>query len=177
MPENKNTNNNEKANNERVLYLLRRRRLERLLAILLLLSLFLLLFYQGWLYWGQNQKLPWLNINLATENWYGQDYADVLPAVQQNEGLWGSVPLELPEYTELHRALVLLNGNEVGRFSSNRVTLRVFDGDKLEIDCTAYSRPVRFVLQKVSVGIDRTKLRTELSLCGERGLVGEIKFK
>ena len=119
MPENKNTDNNEKVNNERLLYLRRRRRLECVWAVLLLSSLFLLLFYQGWLYWGQNQKLPWLNINLATENWYGQDYADVLPAVQQNEGLWGSVTLELPDYTELHRALVLLNGNEVGRFSSN----------------------------------------------------------
>ena len=73
MPENKNTDDNEKLNNERVLYLRRRRRLEYVWAVLLLSSLFLLLFYQGWLYWGQNQKLPWLNINLATENWYGQD--------------------------------------------------------------------------------------------------------
>lgn len=177
MPENKTDINSEKSCNERMLYLRRWRRLERLWAALLLCSLFLLLLYQGWLYWGRNHSFAWLNFDWVPESWYGQDYAEVLPAVRQNEGLWGNVTLELQDYSELHRALVLLNGNEVGNFSSSLVTLRVFDGDQLEIDCTAYARPVHFKVTKVSVGIDRAKLQTELELCGERGLVGRIDFK
>lgn len=109
--------------------------------------------------------------------WYGQDYAEALPAVQQTEGLWGSVTLDLQTYTELERAFVLVNGVEAGSFTSSSLSLRVYDGDWLEIDCTAYSRPVKFRLRKASTGIDRAALQTELELCGERGVIGQIKFR
>ena len=177
MPENKSANRTDGTVNERLLYLRRRRSQERLWAALLLGSLFLLLSYQGWRYLGESRRPEWLDWDLNFANWYGQDYAEVLPAVRQQEGLWGNVTLELQDYSELHRALVLLNGNEAAHFSSNRLNLRVFDGDLLEIDCTAYARPVRFSVVKTSVGIDRAALRTDLELCGERGTVGKIKFK
>ena len=97
--------------------------------------------------------------------------------MQQTDGLWGSVTLDLQTYTELERALVLVNGVEAGRFTADSLTLRVYDGDLLELDCTAYSRPVSFHLSKASVGIDRAALQTELELCGERAIIGRIKFR
>ena len=72
---------------------------------------------------------------------------------------------------------MLVNGVEAGRFTADSLTLRVYDGDLLELDCTAYSRPVSFHLSKASVGIDRAALQTEMELCGERAIIGRIKFR
>ncbi len=151
----------------RAVYLRRRKAFERFLGCLVLVGLAALLACQFWL--GQH--------NGRTDVWYGLDYAEAVPAVQQTDGLWGSVTLDLQTYTELERAVVLVNGAEAGSFTGSSLTLRVYDGDLLEIDCTAYSRPVSFRLRKASVGIDRTALQTELELCGERATIGRIKFR
>jgi hypothetical protein len=140
---------------------------EKILGCLVLLGVVALLACQLWL--GQS--------NGRSDVWYGLDYAEALPAVQQTDGLWGSVTLDLQTYTELERALVLVNGVEAGRFTADSLTLRVYDGDLLELDCTAYSRLVSFHLSKASVGIDRAALQTELELCGERAIIGRIKFR
>ncbi len=170
-------NRTEQKTSERQLYLRSRRRQERLFAALLTVSLLIMLIYQAGFYLYQNQKLAWLGWELPLENWYGSSYDEVLPTVKQNEGLWGTITLQLADYSELRRASVLINGQPAGNFTGQSLTVRVFAGDKLEIDCSAYGRPVYFQLVKASSGIDRSALQSELVLNGQRGSVGQIKFK
>ena len=57
---------------------------EKILGCLVLLGVVALLACQLWL--GQS--------NGRSDVWYGLDYAEALPAVQQTDGLWGSVTLD-----------------------------------------------------------------------------------
>lgn len=170
-------NRTEPKVSERQLYLQRRRRQENWFAVVLTVSLLIMLLYQAGFYLYQNQKLAWLGWELPLENWYGASYDEVLPTVKQTEGLWGVVTLQVQDYSELKRACVLINGVQAGNFTSQTLTLRVFAGDIVEIDCSSYGRPVYFRLIKASSGIDRSALKSELILNGQRGSVGQIKFK
>jgi hypothetical protein len=156
-------------NEEKARMLKRRRGFEWLLALLVLGALAALLVCQFWLYVDRSR---------AAATWYGMEYDEaVVPAAASNSGLYGSITLELAEYSRLEHAYVLINGVKAGDFSEPELTLRVFDGDVLEVDASAYNVPVRIRLQKASYGIDRERLFSEVQVCGERKEIGCVIFK
>lgn len=158
-------------NEEKVRMLKRRRMFEWLLAALVLAALAALLICQYWLYVDRSR---------AAVTWYGMEYdeaASAMPVSASNSGLYGSITLELTEHSRLEQAYVLINGVKAGNFSRSELVLRVFDGDVLELDVSAYNVPVRIRLQKASFGIDRERLFSEIEVCGERQEIGCIIFK
>ncbi len=144
----------------------RHRVFELLLAVVTLGSLAALLACQVWMQMDRGQTVA---------TWAGLVY-DAEPAAASFDGLYGSVTIELLDYSELEQAFVLINGQKAGVFDSTELTLRVFDGDVLELDTTAYRAPVRFRLRRVSAGINESFLFDELELCGERRQLGRIVF-
>ena len=142
----------------------------RLLAVLILLLLAALVACQLGMYQGQLQPV---------NSWRGAEYqgGEVAAVTAQTTGLTGTVVWRLVDYSSLEELRLLQNGHEVGRFTSAEVRLRVADGDVLEVDASAYQRPVRLKLQQASSGIDRSYLLRELGLCGERLPLGKIVFE
>lgn len=147
-------------------FLQRRSVFEAVLAVVTLASLALLVACQVWLRLDNGQTVA---------TWAGLTY-DARPAAVSMDGLYGSVTIELADYSELAQAFVFINGQKAAAFDSAELTLRVFDGDVLEIDVTAYRVPVRFRLGRVSAGINESFLLQELELCGERRQLGRIVF-
>lgn len=144
-------------------------------AGLVLIGVAALLGCQLWLWQSSNRADAWYGLD------YDQTLAELMPEAQpvglSETGLWGNVTLALEKYTQLERAYVLVNGRRAGSFVGDSLTVRVYDGDLLELDCTAYSRPVGFQLKRASTGIDRSLLQEELRLQGERAVIGRIKFR
>lgn len=142
----------------------------RLLAAVIFLLLAALLVCQLGMYQGRLQPV---------DSWRGAEYRDgeVAAVTAQTTGLTGTVVWRLTDYSCLEELRLLKNGYEAGRFTSAEVRLRVADGDVLEIDATAYQRPVRLKLQQASSGIDRSYLLRELGLSGERLRLGKIVFE
>lgn len=107
--------------------------------------------------------------------WSGTKY-DVQPVAAMQDTAYGSITIELTDYSELTHAAVLINGQQVAVFAGNEVSLRVFDGDVIELDTVAYKVPVRFRLKKASAAICKEFLLSEIELCGERKELGRIVF-
>lgn len=156
----------EQTEQELAVLLCRRRRFEVMLGLVTMLVLCGMVACQVWL---------WLDRGQTVAAWSGVVY-DVEPAAATMNGLYGSVTIELLDYSELTQAYVLINGQRAGTFDDNELTLRVFEGDVLELDVTAYRVPVRFRLGRLSAGIREDLLLSEVELCGERKSLGHIAF-
>lgn len=110
------------------------------------------------------------------ENWYGEKYV-AESAAADDEKVWGNVALELMDFTTLPGAKVLLNGEEVGEFREQRVTMRVEYGDVIAVDTTAYEAPVRVRIASVSSVIDVRDLQEVSVVNCECKELGKIIFR
>lgn len=164
MAHENNVYNNSPYNNERERLLKSRAGFELLLGWLVLLGLGLLIVSQLWGY---------------AETWYGENYeeSEASPAAAILDKPWGSITLALEDYSQLKEAKVLINCKIAGEFREQEISLQVFAGDQLAVDCSAYSQPVRIILKKTSAGIDRSRLLAEAVIVGSIQSWGTINFE
>ncbi len=130
--------------------------------------LVLLLIVQAGLYSGRLQPV---------NSWYGAVQPTAAVAVVADDAPYGIVTWELVGSSRLEAAVLCRNGQAVQSFGKPQVTVRVYAGDVLSIDATAYLKPVRICLKKVSSGIDKARLLTDVEVCGERMVLGNIRWE
>ena len=147
-----------------------RRFWEYLLSFLLTAALAALITAQVWLYQGRIQPV---------DSWYGADYKidDVRSVSAFINEPYGVITWELMEYSRLEQAQIWQNGYLAASFNQPEVTVRVYGGDALVFDATAYQRPVRIRLKKFSAGINDAFLLQDIEACGERIELGRVVFK
>jgi len=116
-----------------------------------------------------------LRAEFPLNNWYGTEYA--VDASNTDIGLWGNIVLEIEEYTTLPFLTVYINGEAAGKFDTSRLTLKVFPGDVVAIDSSAYAAPITVRLVSCSASIDTSLLLMHVRLMRERAELGTIIFK
>ena len=79
------------------------------------------------------------------------------------EGKFANLSIANSEQLSLPKAYVLVNGKRSGDFSAGQCTLRVYDGDIIDIDCTAYGRQLNFTLQPISSSLVTSYLEQTVS--------------
>ncbi|GEM_PF-2302989 len=107
----------------------------------------------------------------------GLEYETVLPATEDDTGLFGNITVEVVGYDSLSAAVLLINGEEAGSFEQGSVVARVYEGDVVEIDASAYNTWLTFLLVQCSSNIKKESLAKELTMQGGRGELGQITFK
>jgi len=107
----------------------------------------------------------------------GESYQPVLPTSRDDTQLFGTITLEASGVQSLKQAVILVNGAEVLAFETSRVVLRVYPGDVVEIDASAYSRTLTFHLVSASSNIRLQNLNREITVHGGKSPVGTITFK
>ncbi|MDD2568021.1 MAG: hypothetical protein PHN47_03495 [Clostridia bacterium] len=100
-----------------------------------------------------------------------------LPVVYDDTELFGNLTIEITGYNTLPEALVLINGSPAGNFKEKQVTIRVYAGDVVEVDASAYERFISFAVVKASGNINVEYLREKLTVNGSKAKVGEVLFK
>lgn len=95
----------------------------------------------------------------------------------KNEGLFASLTIEVCDYDNLEQAHLLINGETAGRFSGKNLVVRVYPGDVLEIDTSAYLNPCRFQVTKKSSHIREETIETTITTENGYGWIGKISFK
>lgn len=143
---------------------------ERLLCLIVTIALMGLIFVQVWLYLGRIQP---------TGSWYGAELAapPAEPVSAFNDKPYGVMTWELADYSRLEQAQILRNGYPAASFTEPELSLRVYDGDVFTFDATAYPKPVRIRLKKLSANIDGAFLLTDVEVCGGRVELGRTVFK
>jgi hypothetical protein len=103
---------------------------------------------------------------------------DPTAAVRQESGtLFGNVRIITDDNLSLSYAQVLINGVSSGDLAQGELLLRVYPGDILSIDGTAYKRELFFYLTAVSSNIDQNYLKVVVSTNGTVAEAGIVVFK
>ncbi|MCI8337016.1 MAG: hypothetical protein HFI72_07680 [Peptococcaceae bacterium] len=108
----------------------------------------------------------------------GEDSLDQPLAVDvKNEGLFASLTIEVCDYDNLKEAHLLVNGEVAGTFHGKQLVVRVYPGDMLEIDTSAYLNTCRFRITKKSSHIREETIAEEIITENGYGWIGKISFK
>ncbi|MDO4582011.1 MAG: hypothetical protein Q4B96_05460 [Bacillota bacterium] len=95
---------------------------------------------------------------------------------QSDNSLFGNIRVSCAD-EPAQAARLLVNGVDSGGFEAGELLLRVYPGDVLSIDCTAYARRLIFEISAISANIDARYLQT--TVIGEGNIinVGVIVFR
>lgn len=102
------------------------------------------------------------------------------PAVDvrnEDSSLFGNIKITADDGFSLEYAQVLINGISFGDFKDGEVLVRVYPGDVVSIDGSAYKRELGFHITSVSSNISKDYVSTSLTTNGNIVDVGIIVFK
>ena len=116
-----------------------------------------------------------LRSGLQLKDWYGTEYG--VDAAANDAGLWGNVVLGIEQYSTLPLLEVYINGNKAGHFDTERLVLKVYPGDIVAVDSTAYAGRIKVKMVSCSSSISTEELQEEMWLKKERKNLGTIVFK
>ncbi|MGI5892231.1 MAG: hypothetical protein ACOX7H_05805 [Bacillota bacterium] len=136
----------------------------------LAIALFALIFWvQASPYWGWS-----IPFSVAQR---GESLDPAITAAIKDDTLFGNISISVKDNVSVPKAYLLVNGKEMGDFSSGSLLIRVYDGDKLEIDVSNYKHDIYFYIDHLSTNIEEENLQAELLLNHQKGLLGIIHFK
>ena len=111
------------------------------------------------------------------QSWNGTELDTTLPVVQDDTALFGNIVIEVPNFTTLPDAKVLVNGVESGSFKENQVTVRVYAGDVIEIDSSAYEKYITYAIVRASANINTKHLNEQVTVKGGKANMGSVLFR
>ncbi|MGE5397106.1 MAG: hypothetical protein ACM3MK_06160 [Chitinophagales bacterium] len=131
--------------------------IEKYLLRFLVLGLVLLVVVQGLMtrdtfrfYLSLDERLEGHKIDVPIAAWH--------ESIQENEeqtvtSSMGSLKIIVKDYSTLGKARVLINDENMGSFSGGSVKLHVVSGDVIEVDTSAYQRPIVFKIEKTTANL------------------------
>lgn len=142
----------------------------RLMSVFAFLLFALVVFAQ----WGAYQGL--------VGPWFAQRREEfilesALPAARDENALFANLELATAENVSLPQAILKINGVECGNFEHGSLLLRVYPGDWLEIDCSAYARELFFETVSASLNLRIQPAQRSFKSEDGKAVFGEITFK
>lgn len=95
----------------------------------------------------------------------------------EDSSLFGNIKITADDGFSLEYAQVLINGIAFGNFKDGEILIRVYPGDVISIDGSAYQRELGFHVTSVSSNISKDYVSTSLTTNGDIVDVGIIVFK
>lgn len=89
----------------------------------------------------------------------------------------GSFVLALEDYSSLDKVRLLVNGQEMGRMSSNRIKLYVTLGDVIEVDTQAYDHPVTLKITNVTPNLTFPQEGMVITSQQALSMLGKVQVK
>ena len=144
------------------------RKTEKMITVLLLLDA---------LAWACLTLLPGDPFALQDTAEVTEIFESSVTARSDSGGLFGNISVETEDQVSVAAAKLLSNGEAAGNFSEGVLTVRVYPGDVLAIDGSAYQRRILFRLTAISSGIDSSYLPETLLTEGGVADWGVVVFK
>ena len=144
------------------------RKTQKIITLLLLLDL---------LAWAGLHLLPGASLLPRDGGENPQIFDSAVTVRADSGGLFGNICVETEGRVSAAKALLLVNGLSAGDFSQGLLTVRVYPGDLLALDGSAYQRRMRFTITTLSSGIDSAYLPDTVVTDGGVTDWGVIVFK
>ena len=100
-----------------------------------------------------------------------------VPVQQMDSGIFGNICFSSSDGISLAKAQLLVNGAVTGNFADGELIIRVYPGDIIDIDASAYKRQVVFTVDVISSNIDKGILPKMIKTNGDVVQVGIIRFE
>jgi hypothetical protein len=107
----------------------------------------------------------------------GENLDPAIMAAQEEDSLFGTVSIHVKNDISVPKAYLLINGQKSGDFASGSILVRVYEGDKLEIDASRYEHDIIFDIDNMSANIEENYMSNRLLLNNEIGFIGTVHFK
>ncbi len=107
----------------------------------------------------------------------GEATAAPASAWQTEAGLFGNLTVTTERGVSLPAAQLLVNGEPSGDFADGRRTVRVYPGDVVAVDASAYRRRLTFTVAAASASICIEDLPAAIDTEGNCVEIGVIRFK
>jgi len=144
------------------------RKTEKVIAVLLLLDA---------LAWLCLTLLPAGPFAVRDTNQVTKVFESAVTARSDSGGLFGNISVETEDRVSAAAATLLINGEAAGDFGEGALTVRVYPGDLLSVDGSAYQRRILFRVTAISSGIDSAYLPETIVTEGGVADWGVVVFK
>lgn len=111
-------------------------------------------------------------LSVAKPNYYQEDTV----VTENEESLFGNIRISSGDVS-LEQAYLLINGQKSGNFGNSELVVRVYEGDTVEIDGSAYKCQLNFSISAVSSNIDSDNWSKTVQTDGNIVKIADIKFK
>jgi hypothetical protein len=93
------------------------------------------------------------------------------------QSVFATVTIQCSNFTSLDKAVLLINGEEVGNFSDKQLTVKVQEGDVLAIDGSFYIHELVFEVVAASQNVAQPEIGQTVLVYGDVALLGQVRLK
>jgi hypothetical protein len=93
------------------------------------------------------------------------------------QSIFATITIQCENYSSLEKAVLLINGKEVGDFRDKKITVKVSSGDVLAIDGSFYVHELIFKVAATSENVAQPEIGQVIRVCGDIGMLGEVRLK
>lgn len=93
------------------------------------------------------------------------------------QSIFATVTIQCSNFSSLDKAVLLINGDEVGSFKDKQLTIKVQDGDVLAIDGSFYIHEVTFEVVAASENVAQPEIGQTVLVYGDVTLLGQVRLK
>lgn len=93
------------------------------------------------------------------------------------QSVFATVTIQCQNYSSLDKAVLLINGEEVGSFHDKQITVKVADGDVLAVDGSFYIHEIVFEVVAASENVAQPELGQTVTVFGDIRMLGEVRLK
>lgn len=110
------------------------------------------------------------------ENFY-EEYPQTRVTSGPYQSIFSTITIQCENYSSLEKAVLLVNGEEVGDFRDKQLTIKVSPGDIVAVDGSYYIHQLVFKVVAVSENVAQPEIGQMIIVDGDVAMVGEVKIK
>lgn len=139
-------------------------------AALLLVQTMMAIDHQ-WLVAGLSEELEKRPVN------FYQEYPEARVTSGPYQTVFATITIQCENFSSLEKAILLVNGEEVGDFRDKQLTIKVSPGDTVSIDGSFYTHELIFKVVAASENVGQPEIGQIIRVNGDVALVGEVRMK
>ena len=93
------------------------------------------------------------------------------------QSIFATVTIQCENFSSLEKAVLLINGEEVGDFRAKQITVKVSPGDVLAIDGSFYIHEIVFKVVAASENVAQPEIGQTVRVLGDIGVLGEVRLR
>lgn len=98
-------------------------------------------------------------------------------STEAHQSVFATITIQCENFSSLEKAVLLINGKEVGDFRDKEITVKVSSGDVLAIDGSFYVHEIIFKVVAVSENVVQPEIGQVVRVFGNTAMLGEVCLK